>query len=768
MNAPTTILSRTLRLASCLAVAAALVPAALSGPATAQTRIFLPLAQLPEGGRTLAGDGIGFRVPSLDGLPVRESRLDLSFSPLDQVWGPGWGDAVRHRLVVDGTSRGQLDVSSQRFGYTLPLTGVRPGARVDVLPYDWNRLCREPDAPLDHNDPDASGLTVVLDDSRAPRLPAIESLLGPLARRSEGLTIWTAGGMRSDWHLAWGTALAEGWALRDRDRSAPVATARIPRRDASGFALLPGADLSAMKGRVHVLVGTADELAGIVSERVLAEVGGAFVTVMRLPGAELRAMIIVSGRNEREVLQAARAVGTPGRTWPDTAFEVLDAESPTRPAVQASSPEAPIWGPDRPSDPATRITFSELGVRTGSITPGSGRVYVPLIAADAGRPSSAEIAVDLDIAHAPGVGEDGGWTAHLNGQLIGSLALSSQSGERLTRRLNVPARDLRPGRNDLVLTPRLGDGRRDRCDKPRGVEATLFAGTSAVHAPWMGGARHHASLANWAAVGRLRPTAAPAAVEWRLVSQGDETASAALTLWARQAQQLGHALDGSRITWGRAALAPNSVVLGTHQDVSDMLAGVGIGEAARPFELPFPPPPEPQGWRKIAAELGLDSLAAMARDGVVGGKTADPKRALFATLVSRPDIGRSAVLMGWSEAPGASVVAMSAPTPHQLAAEAAEVVGPGAWQSLSGDLVLLDTASGSTRSEAVLSGNDQPPPAQASNVAAQMQNALSQLGRNAPIGAALVFLLGIGVLVLLIRASLNASRIRDAEDEEGM
>ena len=747
-------------------VLAGLVPGLASTSASAQTRVFVPLMSLPEGGPTISGNGVGFRIPSLDGLAVKDSRFDLVTEPLDTVWEDSWGARSRLRLAIDGTVRGQLELRPDAFSYSSPLGSLRQGTRVELVSSDWNKLCREEHTPLDHLDRAASGLSIMLDDSKAPRLPAIETLLGQLAPKGEPLTILTARGIQSDWNLAWATALADGWALRDLDREPLIESTPVPRKDRSSFALLPGVDLDALPDSVNVLMGTVDELSPFVSNRILSEVKGPFVTVMRLPGTQLRSLIIASGPGEREVLQAARALGTPGRTWANASFENLAADAPVKLPVATQSREPNIWGPDQAGDEPVRITFAELGRGTAALNFWDAPLSLPIIASDENR-NTADLTTSIDMAYGPGLSKDSAWTAHVNRRLMAALPLSAPGGERLQAKLQVKSAELRNGFNELLLTPGLKDGNNNRCTNPHAIEATLF-GNSSVEIPYIGGGRLRSSLANWTYTGRMRPSDAPKATEWRLVSNGDPVASAALTLWARQVQRAKAPMNGARMTWGRSALSSDVVLFGTHQDVSDILSGAELGETTKPFELPVPPPPAPTGWKKLAGELGVSQLAGTVQASFSGSISADPRNAIFGKLAERTDLADHAVLMGWSRPAGGSVVALSAPSVEDLKHETTALIAPAQWYGITGDIAIVDTANSAVRTVSVPEGASIPSEKKADNVVSQVTGSLADMAQNAPLAAALALLMIVTTIGLVIRGSFNSGRIRDAETEENL
>lgn len=646
--------------------------------------ISLPLSQIVT---SRDSGGMNFSMPSLWGTHINAVRADIVIGNMDAARHalPGNGGALRFRdsqniLAV-------TDISPERFAYEFEFSRIPK--RGDTLRLDVSSSgisCETGRDVLAAVDMNASRLIVEIDDANGVRLPIVEGLLGADLGREQPLRLWTPHGINSSALLHSASLIAQGWALRATERKPDVEAARLPPAQAGTFALLPGTEIDSMPPGTHVIFGTADQLSGFVSERILAEIRGPYVRVLQAPGKAFRIFVLVSGTSDRELAIAARAVGTPYFSWPDGAGVIFKTDNRT--VVDAGTPLPPIaWGPNGANDSNVAYSFEELGYPTFTTEGNSGTIRIPVVVPDTLEFADTDdvITLNIDGAYSPGFDPASAWTVTLGtDRFIASIPMDRPAGGRIDNAtVNIPIRLLRPGQDFIVIEPHVRPEGWSPCSYVENdkLKTTIFS-TSAISVPYIGGAAVTRSLANWTSTGLLVPSGSHSDSTWIVASHGDETVSAALTLLARQAADTGRPLSNLAMTYDWHAPGQNLVVIGTHSDVTSLLLNDPSQRSNAPFDV----------TEKEDSTIG-GAVSAYANLSNIFGDQGDKKRRVMAELgklrsnADSPE--RVAAIFGYTER-DKTIVGISAASRDVIHQDIAKLTASERWKKIYGDIALYD------------------------------------------------------------------------------
>ena len=205
------------------------------------------------------------------------------------------------------------------------------------------------------------------------------------------------------------------------------------------------------KQPVHVLVGTAAELAAVLTDELTNEIDGAFLRAQRTPAviaydkvivpASYR--LIVSGTTEEEVHQAAKALAV-----------MDDALNPISQVTVLSQSEMDAGKVQRHRvlAPGQHYTFEDFGISTAQFRNENDfnkRVSFRL-PADFYVPENASVKLLLDFAYGAGFGPGSIMNVSVNDELVHGLSLTNTNGQSYRDyQLSIPARYFKGGTNNI-------------------------------------------------------------------------------------------------------------------------------------------------------------------------------------------------------------------------------------------------------------------------------------------------------------------------------
>ncbi|NDV92538.1 cellulose biosynthesis cyclic di-GMP-binding regulatory protein BcsB [Alteromonas sp. 345S023] len=213
---------------------------------------------------------------------------------------------------------------------------------------------------------------------------------------------------------------------------------------------LKGADTD----EVHVVVGTVEELALILSDDVINEIDGAYVKVERSSRfmANNKTLVapayrlIVSGNTHDEVYQAAKALAVMD--------DVLSPVSSIR-VLSQTQVQAERLQRMRVLTPGEQYSFEALGVASERFTDEgdfSKRITFRL-PADFYVPENASVALLLDFSYGAGTGPGSIMNISVNDELVHGLYFGDQNGEAFRDyQLRIPARFFKGGINNVDIS----------------------------------------------------------------------------------------------------------------------------------------------------------------------------------------------------------------------------------------------------------------------------------------------------------------------------
>lgn len=202
----------------------------------------------------------------------------------------------------------------------------------------------------------------------------------------------------------------------------------------------------AIDPEAHVLVGTRDELRGVLSEELLGQVNGPYLHLERVAakaGGKSRQGIrlIVTGRSGSEVNQAARSLAYMDDSM--SAAHLFNGKEGVRRLAEERSYFL---------QPETSYTIAELGTATTTMHgAGSKKVSIELpIRGNFYTQETTTFDLMLDFAYGAGMGTGSVMSIFLNDEYVHGLELEQPGGVSFRGyRISMPARKLRPGINTL-------------------------------------------------------------------------------------------------------------------------------------------------------------------------------------------------------------------------------------------------------------------------------------------------------------------------------
>lgn len=550
----------------------------------------------------------------------------------------------------------------------LPADRFKPGYNqlgFQVAQHYTEAQCESPQAPELWTEIDSVKSRVVLEwtpTQEAPTLAGLDRLYDETLRDLR-VNIVQATPAVNDKQRSWGSWVAQGIALRLR--YAP-------------FRIFPGRWQEDAAGD-RVLIGRREDLAAYLPKAMLERITGPYLAVRPYPANPGAIELVLSGRDDAEVSQAAQAFTRLRLPFPDSADVVISALDPLEPEP------GPAPGILREG---LAYELEQLGIRDITLENAGQSLEVELnLPADLHASDETQVELWLHLAYRAGLRRDSVLNVEVNGVFQNSVHLAAESGaEYRGYHLAIPLKSFHPGRNLLRFSPYPAPLISGECAYLQDRFPVTIYRNSMIQLPR---ASHYVRLPDLGLFGRTgfpyiqAGDGSTAAIE--LLDDEAETLAAAWQLAGRWAQQNGAPLTRLTITRHEAGASRHRFLLGSIAALRVRGAAPGApwwpgadssrlrltGE--RRFEAP-----EPSFADRLARLLGEERpLPADAR--------IRPTRTQLTG-----DLGRQRLLMAYPAAGGAERVetVLTAQTPGGLLEAAQSVTQAELAHALNGDLAL--------------------------------------------------------------------------------
>lgn len=460
-------------------------------------------------------------------------------------------------------------------------------------------------------------------------------------------------------------------ALALRRQFAPL---EVRQRDWSGAGL--PTDVS---GAVQVVVGLPQDLAQVLPPQALPVVDGPKVAISGL--GDGRARLLVTGRTEDEVIAAARSL---------TVMD--DAQTPDS---QATFPQGGLTAAPLPLDGRVSMVggktyrFQALGFRTATARgKGSHQISVPLpMAPDYYTYENAKVTLKLDFSYGAGMGAGSVLNFRVNDEQIHGHSMGNPDGGSFRDYLiTFPVNLLKPGANalniDISSQPPVSGG---ECVGSRGRHLLVqVSENSVITLPEAGRAAALPDLARFATSGYPYAGGDGRAAGAVYVGSAD-LIGPALTLIGRMAQVAHGPVDGLAVITGLPQPLPGqALVLATTAQLQRDDFAAWAASLSKIRSWPYR---ALQDLRTTATgpELSLGSL-----HGLISRADSGPAVPDGEWVQQKSSLGDRAVMAALRNPAGhdgALLTVVAAETPAVLAARIADLVGPGLWGQMRGDLI---------------------------------------------------------------------------------
>lgn len=200
----------------------------------------------------------------------------------------------------------------------------------------------------------------------------------------------------------------------------------------------------------NIVVGTMNELTPYLTATEVGAINGSFIAVKTLPSDPTKFLLIISGRNEEEVSQAAYAFSLINFPLPDSQFAQVDALSfPQKPTYILN---APLLDPGIFSFRQLGMDrhFSVKGWNTGTY---SLQVYMP---GDLSPLDGSNVELRLHFVYGAALRKDSVANIFVNGEFHSAILLDNIRGASVyDQRVYLSLKAFQPGRNVVEIAPRM-------------------------------------------------------------------------------------------------------------------------------------------------------------------------------------------------------------------------------------------------------------------------------------------------------------------------
>lgn len=433
--------------------ATAPAPAAATPAASAATTLRLPLRQLIGAKEPIylmnAQSTYTVFVPVSPRYNIRSAKLRLRFTNSIALLS----ERSTLRVVLNDKVIGQFYLTRNQPDHTvdieIPAKYLEPGsAQLQfVVAQHYTLECEDPSAPELWTQilPDESYIEAVVTWNRIyPNLKYLRDLIDEKLWEPYGFNVCfpntTSSGV-SPSQLAWGSIVTQGVALNLTYR---------PLRVSTGNALRPGVD--------NIVIGPQNELTQYLTATEIGAINGSFIALKPLPGDPTRFLLIISGRSEEEVSQAAYAFSLIDFPLPDSQYAQVD---------RITFPQKEFWVRNAPIKDPGIYSFRQLGQEKNRSIQGWNtgtvqlEVYMP---GDLSQDDGSNIELRLHFAYGAAFRQDSVLNMFVNREFQYAIRLDDQrGGTAYGYKVYLPVKAFQPGRNLIEIAPKMVPLITDHC-----------------------------------------------------------------------------------------------------------------------------------------------------------------------------------------------------------------------------------------------------------------------------------------------------------------
>jgi hypothetical protein len=621
----------------------------------------------------------------------RRFRIDQASVRLDFVNSIALrGDRSQMRVLANGAVVAQL-----------PLQGNQPNVQVEaaidpaMLVEGFNQLrfetaqhyadrCEDPGAPELWTQIDTRASAISFRGQLQPVVPLLselDRLISPALGHPTRYRIVTPGPL-TERTLETGALAAQAVGLRLDYRPGTFSHARARAR-AKPMAEHPlgGLDQQPLAGQDSFLLGTRAELTPYLSETTRAAITGPYLGVYPQADDPRYLIVLISGRTEAEVREAAQVLSLLDFPFADDAQMRVD--------LQDGAASATL-GRQQRVRPGQRYRWRDLGFETSSLKGSNPQAF----ALDFELPpdfyvsEDAQVRLSLSFAYGAKLRSDSVLNLYLNDRFERALALDNPNGAVLRGYdVYVPLRSFRPGRNTVEAEAVMVPGINEDCVTAQSgnLLVTLFD-TSTIGFPE---AASYTELPNFDLFADTgfpyvsgHGTSAPT---FALSSLAPEVAASVWTLAGKLAQIKDAPMLDARYVVGAPDEPSNVIAVGPLDEIDPrLLEGAALSRSETGLEVPYPIQETPNlesDWDRIRAQ-------AARMFETIGSPNAAPPAQLRIRQSALPQ--RYGKVLAYESAahPGHLVTLFTAIDRPRLQDRVEEIVRPEFWGQLKGDVAL--------------------------------------------------------------------------------
>jgi hypothetical protein len=604
------------------------------------------------------------------------------------------GERSQMRVLANGAVVAQV-----------PLQGTQPNVQVeafiepDLLVPGFNTLRFETAQhyTIECEDPGAPELWTQIDTRRSslslqgrlqpvePLLSELDRLISPALGSPTRYDILTPSQLSAE-DLGVGALVAQAISLRLDYRPGQfdhrIAAGSTPeqRADWAGHPL-SGLDQTALGARDGALVGTRDALARYLDDSLVRQITGPYLGVFARADDPRYLMLLVTGRDDAEVEEAAKVLGM-------LDFPLADAAA-SRVDLGPKPGRVHLGGRPR-IEPGRSYDWADLGYSTTSLKGANPQgVTVEFdVPPDFYVSEDASVRLSLSFAYGARLRNDSVLNVYLNERFERALPLDSPSGAVLRDyAVYIPMRSFEPGRNVIEAEAVMVPSRNEDCVTAQSdnLLITLFD-TSWIEFPDTAHYAEQPNLDLFADTGfpYLAGPDGSGAPFFLLSSLDSRVAAAAWTLAGKLAQMN----DGPLLDAGYGLAAPNeaahTIAIGPLGELDpELLRGTALSPSPDGLDAGYAvrqTDGRPSDFERIKVQmarlLGGDPPARAAPAQVRVRQSAVPQRYGVALAFQSP------------QDPGRLVTLFTALDAARLQTRMEEIVAPERWGQLNGDLAL--------------------------------------------------------------------------------
>lgn len=200
----------------------------------------------------------------------------------------------------------------------------------------------------------------------------------------------------------------------------------------------------------NIVVGTMNELTPYLTATEVGSINGSFIAVKTLPSDPTKFLLIISGRNEEEVSQAAYAFSLINFPLPDSQYAQVDS---------LTFPQKPTYLRNAPMVDPGIFSFRQLGMEKHFSVKGwntgtySLEVYMP---GDLSPMDGSNVELRLHYVYGAALRRDSVLNVFVNGQFHFGVPMDNIRGTSVYgQRIYLSLKAFQPGRNVVEIAPRM-------------------------------------------------------------------------------------------------------------------------------------------------------------------------------------------------------------------------------------------------------------------------------------------------------------------------